>query len=295
MQRIDILGLQAFICISEEGSFRGAADRLNISPTAITRRLQKLEDSLGVILISRTTRQVTLTKLGASYLQQAQQMVSAMENSLETLRTFGRFGQGSVSFACLPTVTSLYLPKVLARFSELNATNVQVFDLSATEILDRVRDNKVEFGITSVGADYQDLATKPLFSEPFVALVPSSHPLASSVEVEWKDLKDLRLISIGARSGTRRLIDTSMRAYGITLNWSYEVQHLSSAVSLACAGVGVAILPASARMMTQSSDLVSVNLSGPVVRRTVGLIRRVDMPLTPPGKVLCNLIETLIR
>ncbi|MCW8061198.1 LysR family transcriptional regulator [Agrobacterium tumefaciens] len=91
MQRIDVLGLQAFVGIAEEGSFRGAAERLNLSATAVTRRLQKLEDTLGVILISRTTRQITLTKVGQDYLPEAQRLLATLEESLDGLRSKGRF------------------------------------------------------------------------------------------------------------------------------------------------------------------------------------------------------------
>ena len=66
--RIDFLGLQAFLAIAERGSFQRAAAQLNLSQTALSHRMKKLEQDLGLKLLLRTTRQVTLTEAGAQLL-----------------------------------------------------------------------------------------------------------------------------------------------------------------------------------------------------------------------------------
>ena len=61
-----MLGLQAFVSIAERGSFHAAASHLNLSQTALSHRIRKLEDGLGIQLLQRTTRQVSLTKAGTA-------------------------------------------------------------------------------------------------------------------------------------------------------------------------------------------------------------------------------------
>lgn len=86
MQRLDLLGVQAFISIAEAGSFNVAAHHLYISPTALTRRLQKLEAALGLPLIERTTRSMTVTRVGMEFLPKAIRIVRELASALDELK-----------------------------------------------------------------------------------------------------------------------------------------------------------------------------------------------------------------
>ena len=86
MQRLDLIGVQAFISIAQAGSFNVAAHRLYISPTALTRRLQKLEAALGLPLIERTTRSMTVTRVGMEFLPKAIRIVRELANALDELK-----------------------------------------------------------------------------------------------------------------------------------------------------------------------------------------------------------------
>ena len=77
--RIDFLGLEAFLSIAERGSFQRAAAHLNLSQTAISHRMRKLEEDLGLKLFARTTREVTLTRAGIDFLPKARR---ALANAL---------------------------------------------------------------------------------------------------------------------------------------------------------------------------------------------------------------------
>src|SRR5215831_16056782 len=81
--RIDFLGLQAFLSIAERGSFQRAAAHLNLSQTAVSHRMRKLEDELGIKLFARTTREVTLTRAGIDFLPKAQRAIAGLEQSGE--------------------------------------------------------------------------------------------------------------------------------------------------------------------------------------------------------------------
>ncbi|MCF3935564.1 LysR substrate-binding domain-containing protein [Acuticoccus sp. M5D2P5] len=294
MERFDILGLQAFVGVAEQGSFRLAAERLNLSATAVSRRLQKLEDTLGVVLVSRTTRLVTLTRTGAEFLPRAQEVLSSLEGAISDLRAQSHFGAADVRIACLPTIAAQLLPRIIAEFPEDAANRVQITDLSAMEILERVRDKRADFGISFIGADHFDLIIEPLFSEPVVALVRADHPLAAKGTITWQGLEGERLISIGQRSGTRRLIQTALQSHSIALDWVYDVQHLATAVSLAAAGVGIAVLPAIAGEMV-TPPLTPVGLTEPRVERAIGLIRRNDMPLSPPARLMREIVMKRLK
>src|SRR5262245_64449628 len=87
--RIDFLGLEAFVSIAERGSFQRAAAHLNLSQTAISHRMRKLEEELGLKLFIRTTREVTLTRAGIEFLPRAQKAGAELEESFDELKQQG--------------------------------------------------------------------------------------------------------------------------------------------------------------------------------------------------------------
>ena len=80
-------GIEAFIQIAELGSFNKAADKLHVTQTGLTRRIQRLEAHVGLKLIDRTTRTVALTSIGREFLPEAQRMLDAVDRSFERLKT----------------------------------------------------------------------------------------------------------------------------------------------------------------------------------------------------------------
>src|SRR5829696_6807908 len=84
--RIDFLGLHAFVAIAERGSFQLAAAHLNLSQMALSHRIRKLEEDLGVKLLSRTTREVSLTQAGLNLLPKVKNTIETLSVTLEELR-----------------------------------------------------------------------------------------------------------------------------------------------------------------------------------------------------------------
>tara|TARA_R110002020_G_scaffold273986_1_gene489168 strand:+ start:416 stop:1318 length:903 start_codon:yes stop_codon:yes gene_type:complete len=295
VDKLDVLGLKAFISVAEQGSFRKAAESLNLTSTAVSRRVQKIEESLGVVLITRTTRQVTLTRLGAEFLPRAQEMLGAVEEIFSDLRNRGRYGERRITIACLATVASFHMPKILEQFAKVHPdVRVELLDVSATRILESIRNEKADFGISFVGADHYDLATDFLYSEPLVAWTARESALARRPSVTWAELRDYPLIAIAKLSGTRRVVEEALEAHGIDFEFDYEVQQLHTAVSLAGGGVGVAVLPRIAAD-EKLSNVVAVPVEGPKVSRSIGLLRRNDRPLSPLVNQLRSMILARFR
>src|SRR5215467_9974832 len=116
--RIDFLGLQAFLSIAERGSFQKAAAHLNLSQTAISHRMRKLEDDLGIKLFARTTREVTLTRAGIDFLPKAKKAIGELELSFDELKQQVAKRRDRLDIACLPTFAVHYLPPILRTFNE---------------------------------------------------------------------------------------------------------------------------------------------------------------------------------
>jgi DNA-binding transcriptional LysR family regulator len=231
--RIDILGLEAFLGIADRGSFNRAAAHLNLSQTALSHRMRKLEEDLGVKLLARTTRQVTLTPAGLELLPKARRIIGDLRAAFDELRGQGRATQEQLAIGCLPTVAIHYVPRLLAAFTRLYpALTVKVYDNSATEIADHVQAGRAEFGITIVSANRWDLDVAPLLKEPFVLACAADHPFARQKAVNWPDLQGIPLVRISSQTGNRMLIDDALGSRREAMTWRYEVQHVTTAVSI---------------------------------------------------------------
>jgi len=294
--RVDFLGLEAFLCIADRGSFHRAAAHLNLSQTALSHRMKKLEDDLGLKLLARTTRQVTLTPTGVELLPKARRIMEEITDSFEQLRRRGKERQEHISIACLPTVASIYLPHILGGFlDEYRDVRVRILDHSASEIIDHVRAGDVEFGISIVSSMAMDLDIMPLFKESFVLACPKTHPLAKDSSVTWQDLEGEPLIRVGTLTGNRILIDDALGSRRETLLWRYEVRHIATAINMVQAGLGMTVLPEFALGASRATDVVAIPIRNPSVVRTIGIITRKGIPLSPPAEALCALVQREFR
>lgn len=293
--RIDVLGLQAFVSIAERGSFRAAATHLNLSQTALSHRIRKLEESLSAPLLLRTTRQVTLTPEGTALLPKAQHLFAELGLAIAGLRGMPQQQATRIAVGCLPTIAMHVMPDVLARFAETHPDiEVRLFDNSAHEIAARVQAGDAEFGVTLVAANSWDLEFKPVVKEPFVLLCHPHQTFAHVAGLNWAQLHDVPLVRISAETGNRILIDDALGSRRETLVWRYEVQRVSTAVGLVQSGVAAAIVPRLA-IGPGEDGIRAIPLRAPAVKRTLGIITRKDTPLSPAAKALIRLTSVALK
>ncbi|CAN5138447.1 LysR family transcriptional regulator [soil metagenome] len=290
--KIDVLGVQAFVAVAEQGGFRKAAGTLFITQTALSRRLKNLETFLGVQLVERTTRSSALTSIGEHFLPQAARMLAELQSSLQEIRESGRAMRGDVTLACVPTVGIQYLPRVIARYAARYPDNrVRVLDHASAGVEQAVMRREAEFGITIAGQHHTDLVSRPLVIDRFVLVCRSDHPLARRRRIRWHDLGEHRLILPGGGSSNRPLLDARMADLGINLVAQFEVQRSSTAIGLAAAGVGAALVPSLAVEAGLRPELRVLELTEPTLTRGFALLLRRNASLSPAAEAMVELVE----
>jgi DNA-binding transcriptional LysR family regulator len=289
--RIDFLGLHAFVAIAERGSFQLAAAHLNLSQTALSHRMRKLEDDLGVRLLSRTTREVSLTPAGLELLPKVRGMIEDLSTSLDALRQHGRVRQEKLAIGCLPTIAAGHLPAALRRFRSHHPEVVlRVHDNSATEIAELIAAGIIEFGITLVASHRWDFDVEPLIREPFVLVCREDHALAGLAAASWTDLQDEPLIRISPHTGNRMIIDDALGSRRESVSWRYEVQHVNTALALVQAGLAMTVVPRLALDSADTRGLHVIQLRNPGVSRQIGIVSKRSAPLSPLANELRKFI-----
>ncbi|WP_250501194.1 LysR family transcriptional regulator [Caballeronia sp. GAWG1-5s-s] len=281
----DLNDLQAFRAVVELGSFRKAAEAVNISQPALSRRIDKLEEALGVRLFERTTRSVTLTTVGRAFAPSAEQLLDDLDVALLGIRDVSSSRLGHVTIACVPSVAYYFLPSAVASFHRrFPRIRVKLFDASANEVLSAVLSGEADFGVSFMGSQESEVDFKVLLQEQFVAACRRDHPLARKKRVTWNELYEHDYVSVDKTSGNRLLLDQALSAVSPRAPSVCETRHVTTMLGLVEAGLGVAAVPSMAMPGRNHHILTSVPLVDPVVKRRVGIVRRRGRTLTPAAQ-----------
>ncbi|WP_345817010.1 LysR family transcriptional regulator (plasmid) [Paraburkholderia sp. PREW-6R] len=288
----DLSDLRAFVASADFGSFRAAADSLNISPSALSRRVEKLESALNIRLFERTTRKMELTVAGRSFLEKARNVLTELESSLFGMEDLGRRLTGLVTIACVPSAVSFFLPgAVKAYHQKYPGIRVRLIDETTSVVFLAVARGDADFGLTYIGTQEPDIEFTPVLQDPFVLACQRDHPLAAKRSVSWTDLAkypDYLLLAQG--SGNRTLIDNALAQTVQQPHWFCEVQHVPALVSMIEAGLGIGVVPELALPRDRRRSVVGIPVTGPSVVRTLGVIRRKNRPLTAAAQHFFDLL-----
>lgn len=291
---VSLKEIEVFVKVIRLGSFKEAARDLNVTQSALTQRLQKLEDALGARLIDRTTRTLAPTAVGLSFLSAAERLLAQYDQSIADIRDFIQVRHGRVTIASLISIATYVLPQAILRFSEAHPeVRIRVIDDAEQDIAEHVRRGDAEFGIdmrTGDEADDPELVFTGVMEDRFVLACHPDHPLAGGGPVAWEALADMPVVMLGPRSGTSRLLASRLPAATRQLAWRYEVQHLSTMIGFLEAGAGVGIVPVMAMRAMEGRALVQRPLVSPELSRTVAIIERRDASLSPAAERLKALL-----
>lgn len=288
--------LEAFLAVADLGSFQRAAEQLNVSQPALTRRIQKLEATLGVRLFDRTTRSLKLTLAAKRLRGRAQAMVDGAAEAMlalqdETAR-FEYERNAIVSIALVPSATQRILTNAIQEFRRRGyAARIRILDGLANDVAEAVAQGEADFGVTSIPALEPNIGFQAITDDPFVLAFRRDSPLAEQAEIRWDSLKDLPLIVAMKGTGNRMVIDEALARARQSLSWLYEVRRTTTALCLAEAGIGVAVLPETAVPGDPKSPIVSCPLVAPTVSRTIGIVRRLAQPLPTPAEAMIRILE----
>lgn len=291
--KFDLADLQAFSAVARLSSFRAAAQSLHLSQPALSRRIDKLEDALGVKLLERTTRSVRLSNVGREFARKTQSLLDELDATILGMEDLAVQRSGIVTVACVPSATRYFLPHVLQRFhAQFPRIRVRIHDAHANEVLAAVAQGEADFGLNFLGQQEAGMQFKPLLQERFVLACRADHPLAAKRSVKWAELKGHAYMSVGTSSGNRLLIERALTQAADRPQPIFESRHVQTVLGLVEAGLGVAAVPQLA-MPANNLQLRSVPLTAPAVHRELGLITQRGRSLSPAAHELYGFIADL--
>lgn len=267
--------IRAFIAVAQAASFTRAATRLNISQPALTVQIRRLEQTVGVRLLDRNSRNVALTPAGRELLPVLQKSLQDMEHVLSDARSLGDGTSGTVRLACLPTFAASALPELIQDLkNQVPSARFFIRDVVADMVNTLVRTEEVDIGLT--GGDLSDTDLEVLHAgvDRLVVVCPQEHRLARGPHVKLESLASVPLVLTAQGTSVRAVVDAAFASSGYTPDIACEPTYMMTAVAMVRGGLGVTILPGSAREVRAEPGLVVRPIAGRAFVRPITLIKK---------------------
>jgi len=282
--------IRAFLAVANSGSFAKAAVELNLSPSALTVQIQQLEDWLGVTLLERSPRHVSLTAAGQNNRGPMEKLLLDLDNIVSGSRDLAALRRGVVTIAALPSMCSGALPPILKTFREqFPGVEVRLRDVVAQRIDALVREGEVDFGLGVRARLSHGLEFEVVMMDRLSLFVPLDHPLAGRGSIALAELAGQPIILTGRDSSVRERVEQLFADEGLILTPGLEANYMSTVMALVRQGLGMTLLPESAD--EGRGDLVQVRIEHAGVNREIGLITRTGFGLSPAATRFADLMK----
>lgn len=193
--------IEAFVAVAQMGSFTRATHVLHLSQPAISRRIQLLEQELGVSLFERVREGIVLTGAGQTFLRHAQRVMSSVQDSIEAVRELQSQAQGTVKLAMVGTLASTDFSHRLIRFRENYPTvQLQLRTALSSEVSDLVRSGSVHLGLRYFEENDPVIVSQLVAEEPLVVVGAGYREWGNGVQLD--DLRGLSWVSFPIGQGS---------------------------------------------------------------------------------------------
>lgn len=274
LRKLDLTSLRLFVAVCQENSIARAAEREFIAPSAVSRRIADLESLIGLPLIERHTRGVSITPAGQTVLRHAQQIIGDVESMGAELSRLFAGVKGNVRVVANLSAIVQFLPEDVAAFQRLfPEVDIDLEEQHSPDVLRLVRERAADFGICNRSADAEGLEQLPYRRDRLAVMLPSQHPKASARQLSLQDIVDETFVSLGEQSALTQLLAAQARAMGATLSVKIRVASLDALCRMTHAGLGIAVMPQQvAELYLQSLDVVVRPLSDDWARRQLCIV-----------------------
>jgi len=280
--QISLSQLRAFVAVSRYGSFTLAADALHRTQPAITVQIQQLEKALGLPLFDRSTRTLRMTPTGLELAPVLTRLLGQLDQAVQGSQDLREKRTGTIRIGCLPSIASAFLPSRIEAFRRKHpGIGFVLRDDLGDRLLPMVRTGEIEFIISDVLPNAGDLENTFLMEEQMHAFFAKTHPLADVEDAGIEELSKHDLILMAHGSNARRIVDAAFAAAGRQAVPLCEASYMSTAIGMAEAGLGVALLPALGVDLRRHPHLRARRLPGKMFSRQIALIRLRGKTLSP--------------
>ena len=289
---MELRHLRYFLAVCEEMNFTKAAEKLMIAQPPLSRQIKDLEEELGAELFTRAHHSLKLTDEGVLFRQYAQRIVSMAEKSIVDIHEMHSGLQGTLYISGVEGKAPQLISSWVSAFSE-KYPNVQynIWNGNSDEVVNRIRKGLSDIAVIMEPFDPQGMHSISVYSEPWIAMFSSRHPLAETPgdTVPLAKLADYDLI-IPSRESRLQEINDWFAPLKKTPKIRARIAHVLNAYELSANNIGVVIFPAAAANVVHDDKVQIRKIVEPSFTASYMLIYSGDHALSP---VAAKIVEFL--
>ena len=289
---IENFKLKVFRTVADTRNYRRAADELHLTQPAITAQIKSLEEGIGIALLDRTGRDISLTPAGATLLQYVRQIETITNEAVVALAPFGGQEGIELSIGASHTIAVYLLPKFLANLqAEWPTLRIHVTGGSTNEILQALTLHQISVGLIEAPAFRPDLKIDAFGEDELALIVRPDHRWAKKAVLTPAELVQEPILLREVGSGMRRFVEEYLEQNGVLrqqLRTSIDMNSTEGIIAAVEAGLGVGFAPhmALGKALKTGSVRVVPLANGPIRREfSIALLHGPD-PKGPVGQLL---------
>jgi LysR family hydrogen peroxide-inducible transcriptional activator len=273
-----ITQLEYIIAVDIHRSFAEAARHCHVTQPTLSIQIKKLEEELGTVVFDRSRKPVRPTELGRSIIDQARTTVQAADRIQEMVSAEKEEISGTLRIGIIPTLSPYLLPlfitELVRRYPELEVT---VEELMSEQIIDGLKEDRLDAGLLVTPLQDKDLVERPLFYELFVVYMASDHPLHREHRIDHTvlDTRELWLLREGHCFRNQVLNICGQEQQNGVLNLHFEGGSLETLRRIVDQHFGYTLLPELATLDMSADQYQRIkHFKDPQPVREVSLVRR---------------------
>lgn len=242
--------LRCFVAVAEELHFGRAAARLNMTQPPFSRQIQLLEHALGVRVLDRTSRSVSLTRAGLNFLPEARRLLRLAEGAALAARRTASGEAGSITLGFTAASGYEFLPRLIQTFrTQAPGIDLVLKEMVSTDQFESLTAGRIDVGLVRPTFNRRECESLLVVREPLMLAAPEDHPLAMAAEVRLADLDRAPMIAYSPYEARYfyDLLATLFASAAITPQFVQHISQVHSIMGLVRAGIGLALVPRAAR------------------------------------------------
>jgi DNA-binding transcriptional LysR family regulator len=255
LENIDI-----FAVVVELESLNKASHSLNISQPALSRKIMRLEEELGIELFQRKGKRLEITRAGQicyEYALEQRKLERKLQRSIEEFKTAPK--PSTITIGASLTTLQSTLPDLITIYTkDYPNTDIKAITGKTHEIVQLVKERKVDIGLVASKIENADLQCIPLFDDRLCLVLPDAHPFVNKISIEIGDLHELPMILFSRGTWYRILMDELFHRYALQPDVKMEIDSFEAIIRLVSTCKTATLLPESylRQHFMEENDLV---------------------------------------
>jgi len=244
LRKIDLTTLRLFVAVCQEKNIARAAERECIVPSAVSRRIAEIENLIGLPVIHRESRGISVTPVGETVLRHAQAVLASIERMEAELTQFATGAKGRIRIAGNMSSIVQFLPEDIAAFQRVFPdVDIQIEEQTSSQVLRAVHEADCDLGFCNRIPGVEQLERLPYRSDRLSLAIPGRHRLGKIPVARLADFVDEPFVGLGDEATLTQLLARQAEALGKRLNVKIRVGSLDALCRMVHVGLGIAVVP----------------------------------------------------